>query len=92
MISTAAQKNQKQSIGRVFLVGIATESIHKAEASELLDELHGLTQTLGLEMVGETLVQLREITPSLLVGTGKAQELLQAAEAAGADAIILTIY
>jgi len=31
MISTAAQKNQKQSIARVFLVGIATESIHKAE-------------------------------------------------------------
>lgn len=88
MISTAAQKNQKQSIARVFLVGIATESIRKAEASELLDELHGLAQTLDLETVGEALVQLREITPSLLVGTGKAQELLQAAEAAGADTII----
>jgi len=88
MTSNTAQKAQQESLGRVFLVGIATERIRKEEARELLDELHGLAQTLGLEAVGEALVPLREITPSLLVGSGKAQELAQAAEAAGADAII----
>ncbi len=34
---------------RVFLVGVASEDLRKPEARELLDELHGLAQTLGLE-------------------------------------------
>jgi GTP-binding protein HflX len=73
---------------RVFLVGVASEDLRKPEARELLDELHGLAQTLGLETVGEILIQLRDTTPSLLVGTGKAEELAEAADQAGADSII----
>ncbi len=80
--------NALKEAERVFLVGVASEELRKAEARELLDELHGLAQTLGLETVGESLIQLRDTTPSLLVGTGKAEELVQAADEAGADIII----
>lgn len=77
-----------QSAPRAFLVGVSSSEVRKEEARELLDELHGLADTLGLIVVGESLVALREITPSLLLGSGKAQEIADAAEAAGADTIV----
>jgi len=70
------------------MVGVASSELRKEEARELLDELRGLADTLGLEIVGENLVNLREKTPSLLLGSGKAQEIADAAEAAGADTIV----
>ncbi len=73
---------------RAYLVGVASSELRKGEAQELLDELRGLADTLGLEIVGESLVNLREKTPSLLLGSGKAQEIADAAETAGADTII----
>ncbi len=73
---------------RAYIVGIASSELCKEEARELLDELRGLADTLGLEIVGESLVNLREKTPSLLLGSGKAQEIADAAEAAGADTIV----
>jgi GTP-binding protein HflX len=88
MNSNISRMNALKEAERVFLVGVASEELRKAEARELLDELHGLAQTLGLETVGESLIQLRDTTPSLLVGTGKAEELVQAADEAGADTII----
>jgi hypothetical protein len=48
MTSNTAQKNQNESVERVFLVGMATDKIRKAEARELLDELHGLARPLAL--------------------------------------------
>jgi GTP-binding protein HflX len=83
-----SRTNALKEAGRVFLVGVASEDLRKAEARELLDELHGLARTLGLETVGEALIQLRDATPSFLVGTGKSEELAQAADEAGADTII----
>lgn len=73
---------------RAFLVGVASSGVRKEEARELLDELRGLADTLGLRVVGESLVALREITPSLLLGSGKAEEIANAAEEAGADSIV----
>ena len=88
MMSNTAQKNQNESAERAFLVGMATDRIRKEEARELLDELHGLAQTLGLDIAGEMLIQLRDPTPSLLVGSGKADEIVAAAEEMHADSII----
>jgi GTP-binding protein HflX len=88
MHSNISRMSTLRETERVFLVGVASEDLRKPEARELLDELHGLAQTLGLETVGEILIQLRDTTPSLLVGTGKAEELAEAADQAGADSII----
>jgi len=73
---------------KAFLIGIATKTSEKHEASELLDELEGLVQTLGQEVVGKMLLTLREATPSFFVGSGKAEEIKQKAIEAGATALI----
>jgi GTP-binding protein HflX len=73
---------------RVFLIGIEFEEIKKDEAASLLRELGGLARSLGLEVVGSLPVKLRERTGSLLVGTGKAEEIKAAAKAEDADAIV----
>ena len=88
MKSNDSSVEVSRGTAKAFLVGVATEELRKAQARELLDELHGLAHTLGLTIVGEELIQLREKTPSFLVGTGKSQELANAATDAGADTII----
>ncbi len=73
---------------RAFLVGLQTEGVSAELARELLDELAELSATLGVEVVGEQLVHLREPQPRYLVGSGKADELRAAARACGAEVII----
>jgi len=69
-------------------VGFEADSIKKEEAASLLSELAGLAKTLGLEVVDTMSVKLRDKTASLLLGTGKADEVVAAAKAAGVDSII----
>lgn len=85
---------------RCFLVGVQSgahvsgrgstesEAMDAAEAEQLLRELGGLAGSLGLERVGSLMVKLRERTPNLLVGSGKADEIVAAAKGAEADSII----
>lgn len=73
---------------RSFLVGVETEKVRKEEAASLLRELGGLAESLGLEIAGSMQVKLREKTASLLLGTGKSDEVVAAAKAEGADAIV----
>ena len=85
---------------RCFLVGVQSgtrvtgrktsesEAMDAADAENLLRELGGLADSLGLERVGTLMVKLRERTPNLLVGSGKADEIVAAAKAAEADSIV----
>ncbi|TFG84100.1 MAG: GTPase HflX [Spirochaetales bacterium] len=73
---------------RAFLVGVRDEEIRAVEADSLLHELAGLADTLGLEVVGTISATLRIRTASLLLGTGKADEIMAAAKAEDADSII----
>jgi GTPase len=73
---------------RAFLVGVQTDKVPKAEAESLLLELRGLASTLGLEVAGQLLVKLRERNAALFLGTGKADEVVAAAKAEGADSIV----
>jgi GTP-binding protein HflX len=73
---------------RAFLVGIQTDRVGKGEAESLLRELGGLATTLGLGIAGELPVRIREKTAALFVGTGKADEIVLAASAVGADSIL----
>lgn len=73
---------------RAFLVGVQTDKISKAEAESLLKELGSLASTLGVEKAGSMLVKLRDRTAALLLGTGKADEVVAAAKAEGADSIL----
>jgi len=73
---------------KTLLVGVEADSVKKEEAASLLRELAGLAKTLGLEVVDSVSVKLRDKTASLLLGTGKADEVVAAAKAADADSII----
>ncbi len=73
---------------RTFLVGVQAESGSKTDTESLLRELASLSATLGLEVAGSMVARLRDKTPALLFGTGKADEIVAAAHAAGADSIL----
>ena len=73
---------------RSFLVGISGPEVGSREAEALLDELQALVSTIGLETVDRHTARVREISPKYYVGSGKAEELVQAARDAGADVIV----
>lgn len=73
---------------KAFLVGVEADTIKKEEAASLLRELASLSKTLGLEVVDSMAVKLRDKTASLLLGTGKADEVAAAAKAADVDSIV----
>ncbi len=73
---------------RAFIIGIKDGEVPEAEAQSLLRELSNLAATLGADTAGSMMVNLRERNPSLLVGTGKADEIVAAARMAEADSII----
>ncbi|MCX7775669.1 MAG: GTPase HflX [Spirochaetaceae bacterium] len=82
--NAAAQDSREKAL----LVGVASEKTRKQEALDLLDELAALADTLGVEVVDRLLVNLRERSPAMLVGSGKADEIAAAAKALSVDSII----
>jgi len=76
------------NLQRAFLVGVQTTEMGLGEAAELLSELKELVENLRIEVVRSTLVNLRKPTPSLFLGSGKTQELIDQAKADGADVIV----
>lgn len=73
---------------RAFLVGVQTEKMDEGEAQELVAELTELVENLRITVTRAEIVNLRRPTPALLLGSGKAQELVDLAKADGADVII----
>ena len=73
---------------RAYLVGVQADKSTKAETESLLSELASLASTLALEEAGRVLVKLRERNAALLLGSGKADEIVAAAKAEGADSIV----
>jgi GTPase len=73
---------------RAFLIGVQTSEMPAGEGAELLEELTELVENLRIDVVRRTLVNLRKPTPALLLGSGKAQELIDQAKADDADVIV----
>ncbi len=73
---------------RALLVGVESDRIESKEAASLVRELSGLASSLGVEPVATIMVKLREKTAKLLLGSGKADEIVAAAKAEDADSII----
>ena len=78
----------KSRLERAFLVGVQTPQMPPGEGQELLDELRELVETMGIAVVRSTLVALRAPTPALLIGSGKADSLVELARADNADLIV----
>jgi len=73
---------------RAFLVGVQTPDMAEGEGAELLAELTELVQNLRLTVTQATLVKLRLRSPALLLGSGKAAELVALAQADGAQVMV----
>ncbi len=73
---------------RAFLVGVQNPDMKPGEAAELLGELKELVENLRIAVTRTELVNLRRPNPALLLGTGKAEEIVALAKADGADVIV----
>ena len=73
---------------RAFLIGVQTAEMETGEAAELLAELKELVENLRITVARAELVTLRRPTPALLLGSGKAEELVALAKAEEADVIV----
>ena len=76
-------------VGRALLVGAYLDPSAREEAASLLAELEELVDTLGVPVAERMLVHHREQHPRLLIGTGKADEIVARAKALRCDVIIL---
>ncbi len=85
---TIAVTEKPQMVERAFLVGLQHPEMSDETVEELLDELADLSKTLGVPVVGRMAARLREPQSRYLVGSGRAQEIVEQARAVEADVII----
>jgi GTP-binding protein HflX len=73
---------------RALLISAYTDPTKKADAQSLLDELEELVDTLGIPVIERRLVHHRENHARYLLGSGKAQELVDFAKEHECDVLI----
>jgi GTP-binding protein HflX len=81
-------EKKSKDAARALLVSVYWKPQTPEEGQSLLDELAELTDTLGLEIVDRLLVHINAPQASYLVGTGKAQEIVDRLKAHTGDVII----
>jgi GTP-binding protein HflX len=77
-----------QQAERALLITLEPRELPRYQAERYLSELRSLVDTLGLTTVHSAVVPVRELRPKYLVGSGKAQEIAELAEAHDAHCII----
>ncbi len=75
-------------VERALLVGAYINAEKKPEARSLLEELEELVDTLGIPVVERKLISHRENHARYLIGSGKAQEIVDFARANECDVLI----
>ncbi|MFW5883337.1 MAG: GTPase HflX [Verrucomicrobiota bacterium] len=75
-------------VERAMLVGVTFPGEDSEDAERLLDELEELVGTLGIGSVHRRLVPLRQPQAKFLVGSGKAEELIEEAREHRVDVIV----
>jgi GTP-binding protein HflX len=81
-------RERPEMVERAMLVGIYFNPNEEQEAESLLEELHELVGTLGINIVHSVLYRSRALHKQYLCGTGKAEELVNLAKAFECDVII----
>ena len=75
-------------VERAMLIGITLPEEQASNTRSLLDELRELVSTLGIEIKHERMIAIRKPQAKLLVGTGKADELVKEAQKYDCDVIV----
>jgi GTP-binding protein HflX len=81
-------KQKDKMTERALLIGAYTDPAKKADAISLLAELEELVDTLGIPVIERRLVHHRENHARYLIGSGKAQELVDFAKEHECDVLI----
>ncbi len=81
-------KTKDKAVERALLVGAYISAELKPEAQSLLEELADLVETLGIPIVARELISYRENHARYLIGSGKAQEIVDRAKELECDVLI----
>ena len=81
-------KAKDKLVERALLVGAYLDTDKKADAQSLLAELEALVDTLGIPVIERMLVHHREQHPRYLIGSGKAQEIVDRAKKLECDVLV----
>ncbi len=73
---------------KALLVGVIYGELNQKIVDEHLEELQLLAETAGAEVVGNVTQNLKRINPSLFIGSGKAEQLINQAKELGVSLII----
>jgi GTP-binding protein HflX len=81
-------KEKPRMVERAMLIGITLPSEDGATTRSLLDELRELVTTLGIGIQHEVQLSIRKPQAKFLLGTGKAEEMIDLAKAHNCDVIV----
>ncbi len=81
-------REKPRMVESAFLIGAYFDRSDEAIARSLLEELEELVGTLGIAVAGRVCVFVRDRNKRYLTGSGKARELMDEAQAIGADCIV----
>lgn len=81
-------REKPKMVERALLVGVYQRQEEEDATLRLLDELEELVETLNIGIEGKMLARIRDRSPRLLVGTGKADEIVARARAHECDCIV----
>jgi GTP-binding protein HflX len=81
-------KEKPKMVERAMLIGITLPGEDDSNTRSLLDELRELVTTLGIGIQHEVLLSIRKPQAKFLVGSGKAEELIEEAKAHDCDVIV----
>lgn len=82
-------QEKPRMVERAFLLRVYRKGESQAEAADLLEELKELVTTLGIGIVGQSVVEVREWKARLLIGSGKAEEILDEMKTLAADCLVI---
>ena len=78
----------KKLVEKAYLVGIRWGRGSLAEATDHLEELAQLADTMGVPVAGRQIVSLAHPRPALLIGSGKCEEIVAECKRLGVDCLI----
>ncbi len=81
-------REKPQKVERALLVGVQRPDMPAGEAEALVEELRELVETLDIPVLASRVVTLRETQPKFLIGSGKANELIELAKREELDVIV----
>jgi len=78
----------RQQYKRAFLVGVQKHPTTRETVEDHLRELHALIDTLGVEVAATEVVRIQRPSPKLLIGSGKAEEIIARMESLECDFLV----